>query len=84
MTKSFGRFTATGVIAANPARVAGFYVNNTTTGTLVLWDNATAASGTQITGMITPAIGWNPLPIDLRNGLYATIGGTLDVTFCFE
>lgn len=84
MTKSFGRFTATGVISANPARMAGFYVANTSSGTLVLWDNAAAASGTQIAGTITPSIGWNPFPIDLRNGLYATFGGTLDATFVFE
>lgn len=83
-TKSYGRITATGAVLGSPGRLSGFYVNNTTAGTLVLWDNPTGATAPQISGTITPAIGWNPLPIDLKNGLWAVIGGTLDVTFCTE
>jgi hypothetical protein len=55
-------------------------VASTSSGTLTLYDNV-AASGTQVTGLITPAVGWNPLPVDLQTGLYASIGGTLDCTF---
>lgn len=82
-TKSYGHLTASGSVCASRGRLAGFYVNSTTAGTLLLYDN-TAASGTQITGTITPAIGWNALPVDFQTALFATIGGTLDVTFCLE
>lgn len=82
-TKSYGRLTATGAVCASRGRLNGFYVSNTTAGTLVLFDNASAASP-QITGTITPTIGWNALPVDFQTGLWAVIGGTLDVTFCLE
>lgn len=75
----------------NPASVAettalagaiiGFYVNNTSSGTLVLSSNNAGAAGTAFTGTITPGIGWNAFPIANPNGIFATIGGTLDVTF---
>jgi hypothetical protein len=56
----------------------GFYVNSTTSGTLVFRDGGSA--GTALTGTITPAVGWNPLPLTFVNGLYATIGATINVT----
>lgn len=83
-TKSYGRITASGAVCASRGRLSGFYVANTTTGTLVLYDGA-STSGAQITGTITPSIGWNALPIDFQVGLYASIGGSaLDVTFALE
>jgi len=58
----------------------GFYVNSTTSGTIVL-RNGQASGSPAIGGTITPAIGWNFYPVTLPNGIYATIGATLDVTF---
>ena len=79
--KSPKRVTASGTVITGPCRIAGFYVSSTSSGTLVLYDN-TAASGTQISGTITPAAGlFHPFPVDVQNGLYATVGGTIDVTF---
>jgi hypothetical protein len=79
-TESYQRLTASGVVMPTKGRLAGFYVSSTSSGTLTLYDNTTA-SGPQVTGTITPAVGWNALPVDLQNGLFAAIGGTLDVTF---
>jgi hypothetical protein len=73
--------SASGAVLPRPGSILGFYVSSTTSGTLVLYDNASAASGNQITGTITPAIGWHPLPLNLGKGLYATVGGTISVTF---
>jgi hypothetical protein len=83
-TRSYKRLTASGLVLTGAYRLIGFHVANTSAGTLVLWDN-TAASGTQISGTITPAAGWTDYPADCTNGVYATIGGTsLDVTFIVE
>lgn len=49
------RRTATATIKSGRGQLAGFYVSNTNAGTLVLWDN-TSAAGTQISGTITPSI----------------------------
>lgn len=60
--------------------ILGFYVNSTSSGTIVL-RNGTTSGATAVTGTITPAIGWNYLPMICDQGIYATIGATLNVTF---
>lgn len=78
--RSYKRLTASGQIMATPGAIAGFYVSSTTSGTIVLFDN-TAGSGTQMSGTMTPASGWNEFPANFFTALFATITGTLDVTF---
>lgn len=73
--------TASGAVTASPGRLVGFYVNSTTSGTIVLRDGG--ASGTAISGTITPAIGWHFFPAACSNGIYATIANTLNVTFFY-
>lgn len=58
----------------------GFYVNSTSAGTIIL-SAGTATGGTAFTGTITPAIGWNSFAVSSPTGIFATIGGTLSVTF---
>lgn len=73
--------TATGnVVALTDCVLIGFYVNSTTTGTLVLRKGG--SGGTVLGGTITPAIGFHPFPAACPGGLHATIAGAaLDVTF---
>lgn len=82
----YKNITSTGVVspATSTGVLLGFYVNNTSSGTLVLRDGG--SGGTQITGTITPAIGWHFLPVGfgLSGGLHATIANTLDVTFVWR
>ena len=73
--------TATGNILPRDGQLLGFYVNSTSSGTVILYDSATTTTTTVISGTITPAIGWNPYPVQLINGLYAVIANTLNVTF---
>jgi len=78
----YKNITATGAVTANPCQLIGFYVNNTTVGTLVLRNGG--ASGEVMSGTITPAIGFHRFPANVGVSLYATIAGTgLDVTFFF-
>jgi hypothetical protein len=78
--RSYKRLTASGQIMGAPGVMTGFYVSSTTAGTIVLFDN-TAGSGTQISGTITPNIGFNEFPAQFFTALFAVISGTLDVTF---
>lgn len=71
--------TATGIISKAPGSLVGFYVNSTTGGTIVLKDGG--ASGTAISGTITPAIGFHFFPAAISVSAHATIANTLDVTF---
>lgn len=73
--------TATGNVGGvgRDITLVGFYVNSTTTGTLVLRKGG--SGGTVMCGTITPAIGFHRFPANCPGGLHATIANTLDVTF---
>ena len=71
--------TASGSVRSKPGALLGFYVNSTTAGTIVLKDGG--SSGTAMSGTITPAIGWHRFPASFGTDLYATLGGTINVTF---
>ena len=73
--------TSTSAVSSGPCQLIGFYVNNTTAGTLVLRDGG--AAGTVMSGTITPAIGFHRFPATVGTSLHATIANTLDVTFFF-
>lgn len=77
----YKNITSTGVVSPGTGALLGFYVNSTTAGTLVLRDGG--ASGTVMCGTITPAVGFHRFPATFRDGLHATVGGTLDVTLFF-
>lgn len=80
----FVNLTASALVKTGFGVLVGMYVNSTTAGTIKFWDN-TGASGTVINNTITPAVGYHPLGLaNFRTGLFATIGGTLDVTLYFE
>lgn len=68
------------VVATTNCTLIGFYVNNTSSGTLVLRQGG--SGGTVLCGTITPAIGFHRFPAGCVGGLHATIAGSsLDVTF---
>lgn len=74
--------TSSGAISKVSGTLVGFYVNSTSSGTIVLSLGGTSG-GTAISGTITPSAGFNCFPAYCPAGLYATIGGTLNVTFFF-
>ncbi len=78
--------SATGVISEASGALLGFYVNSTSSGTIVLSTGGAAGAtsgGTAISGTITPAIGWHSYPVETPNRMYATLGATINVTFVF-
>lgn len=84
MENNYKNLTASALVKTGTGILAGFYVNSTSSGTIKLWDN-TSAAGTVINNTITPAIGYHNLgSVAFTTGLYATIGGTLDVTLHYK
>ena len=83
----YTNLTASALIKTGFGKVAGFVVNSHTNGTLKLWDNTSAAT-TVITNTFTFPSGsgvYNfPEPISFNTGLYATIGGTADITIIWS
>lgn len=74
--------TASGSISLHPGALLGFYVNSTSSGTVVFRDGG--SGGTVISGTITPAIGFHRFPAACVTGCYVTVGGTLDATFFYQ
>lgn len=76
---------ANSIISGVPGNLVGFYVNSTTGGTITLYDNAAGtATGTQVSGTITPAIGFHWFPASFGVGIAAVTANTIDVTFIFN
>lgn len=78
--------SSSALVKAAPGTVAGVVINSHSSGTLKLWDN-TVGSGTVLFNTISFAVGEHY--IDLFNakfsiGLYATIGGTADITILYN
>lgn len=63
--------------SGSPARIVGFYVNSTTSGTIVFRNGSSSATAL---GTITPAVGFHGYYATMPSGVHATIANTLDVT----
>lgn len=83
----YANITANNLVRTGGGRVYGVIINSHSSGTLKLWDNTSAAT-TVICNTMTFAAGERtvsfPAPIDFYTGLYATVGGTADLTIVWE
>lgn len=79
-------FTSSNLVKTGRGRVCGVVVNSHSSGTLKLWAN-TAGSGTVLFNTITFAAGpqsFNLFDAPFDTGLYATVGGTADITIIYQ
>lgn len=85
----FEKITGSQLVVTGPGVVSGFIVNSHASGTLKFWDSTTA-SGEVIMNTFTFDTGLTsgqvtfPRPISFQTGLFATIGGTADITILFN
>jgi hypothetical protein len=73
--------TSTGNVSLASGSLLGFYVNSTTSGTVVF--RVGGSAGTVVSGTITPGIGFHRYPMYCPSGLHVTVANTLDATFMF-
>jgi len=72
--------SSTGAVKNGTGKLMGVFCASSTSGTLKLWDN-TAGSGTVIVNTFNlTAATFYEIPASFANGLYATVGGTADIT----
>lgn len=89
LTKETGtpiNLAATGILSETAGGLIGFYVNSTSSGTVVFSTGGASGAttgGTAISGTITPAIGFHRFPAQITDRLYVTIGSTINATFFF-
>lgn len=68
------------LIASGKGKLLGIFVASTTSGTIKLWDNTSAAT-TIIVNTFTPnAAQFYPIPAAFDTGLFITIANTIDYT----
>ena len=76
-------FTDDQIVSKAQGTLLGFYVNSTSSGTIIIYDGLTA-SGTALSGTITPAIGYHRFPAYCRAGCFIDVtGGSINVTAMF-
>ena len=76
---------ASALVKTGDGDLVGIFVASASaTPTIKLWDQTSAATPVLV-NTFTPVGGtWYSLPLHFRNGLYITIGGTLDCTLSFN
>ena len=83
LNASYTNLTASALIKTGAGTVGGFSVNSHTSGTLKLWDNTSAAT-TVLTDTYTFPAGSSVVnfgqSVNYSTGLFATIGGTANIT----
>ena len=78
---------ASGVASAAACTLVGLIIDDPgTNGTVKVWDNASAASGTGYGAptKIATATNWIPYGIALANGCYVELGGSAKVTAIYK
>jgi hypothetical protein len=86
MFNKYKNLSASAQIKVGSGELSGVIVNSHTIGTLKLWDSLTA-TGTVICNTITFASGERFIPLynaTFNTGLFATIGGTADITIIYN
>lgn len=74
--------SSSGVISKAAGTMIGYHVNSTSGGSFVIGNGSTSAA-TAVSGTITPGTGFTAFPAAFNDGAYATITGTINVTFFF-
>lgn len=83
----YKNLTASALVKTGFGKVAGFIVNSHTSGTLKLWDAVTATTPVIMDTFTFPSGSGMyklPEPVSFDIGLYATIGGTANITLIYE
>jgi len=66
--------TTAGVVKPRPGRLAKIVVTAAVTGSITIYDNPSAATGTVLFTATTPAVGITVLDIPARSGIYLVPG----------
>jgi len=83
---SYRNLSASALVKTGAGTVKGIVINSHSSGTLKLWDNTSAAT-TVLCETMSFAAGERFVPLfdaNFNTGLYATIGGTANITILYK
>lgn len=80
----YANLTADTLVKTGEGTLVGIFVASaSSTPTIKLWDNTSAAGATLVNTFIPIAASWYPLPFRFLTGLYVDVGGTVDITVSY-
>lgn len=82
----YSNITASGAVKSSAGTLYGIVINSHTGGTLKLWDQTSAAVPVLINTYTFTAGSGNimfPMGVSFNTGLFATVGGTVDLTILY-
>ena len=82
----YKNLSASAQVNAGQGVAVGVVINSHSSGTLKLWDSLTA-TGSVLCNTMSFAVGERFIPLynaNFTTGLYATIGGTADITILYK
>jgi hypothetical protein len=76
----YTNMSASALVRTGAGQLLGIFVASSSAGTVKLWDNTSAATTVIVNTFSATAATFYPIPVNFKNGLYVTIGGTADIT----
>jgi hypothetical protein len=80
----YKNLSASALVRTGAGQLLGIFVASSSSGTVKLWDNTSAATTVIINTTSVAAGTFYPVPATFSTGLYVTIGGTADITVFFN
>lgn len=80
---SYKNLSASALVKTGAGRLLGLICASSSSGTVKIWDNTSAATTVLLNTMSLTAGTFYPVPGAFSTGLYVTIGGTADITVFF-
>jgi hypothetical protein len=80
----YKNLSASGLVRTGAGQLLGIFVASSSSGTVKVWDNTSAATTVIVNTTSVSAGTFYPMPFAFNTGLFITIGGTADITVAFN
>ena len=81
---SYANLSASALVSGTPGNLLGVFCASSSSGTLKLWDQTSAAAPVLVNTFDLVGGRWYALPFRFSTALYATIAGTADITIAYS
>lgn len=80
----YTNLSADTLVKTGEGHIVGIFVASSSSGTIRVWDNTSAATTVLVNTFSAVAGTWYPLPFRFKTGCYVDVGGTIDCTVCWH
>ncbi len=80
----YANISSSALVSGTPGNLLGVFCASSSGGTLKLWDQTSAGVPVLVNTFSLIAGTWYPIPVRFKTALYATIGGTADITVAYS